>query len=53
MFNVFTDVPLPSRMRGLIIDDVNFSTDIKSTAYGEKAPASRSCRSGSTTSATD
>ncbi len=37
MFNVFTDVPLPSRMRGLIIDDVNFSADIKSTAYGEKA----------------
>lgn len=37
MFNVFTDVPLPSRMRGLIIDDVNFSADIRSTAYGEKA----------------
>ena len=37
MFNIFTDVPLPSRMRGLIIDDVNFSADIKSTAYGEKA----------------
>ena len=37
MFNVFTDVPLPSRMRGLIIDDVNFSGDIKATGYGEKA----------------
>ncbi|HQR26823.1 MAG TPA: SdrD B-like domain-containing protein [Nocardioides sp.] len=39
MFNVFTDVPLPSRLRGLIIDDVNFSADPKTTAYGEKAPA--------------
>ncbi len=39
MFNVFTDVPLPSRMRGLIIDDVNFSGDIKSTTYGEKMGA--------------
>ncbi len=37
MFQVFTDVPLPSRLRGLIIDDVNFSGDINSTAYGEKA----------------
>jgi hypothetical protein len=37
MFNVFTDVPLPSRMRGIIIDDVNFSVDPKSTVYGEKA----------------
>lgn len=39
MFNVFTDVPLPSRLRGLIIDDVNFSADIKSTTYGEKLGA--------------
>ncbi|MDR7253523.1 hypothetical protein J2X46_002513 [Nocardioides sp. BE266] len=39
MFNVFTDVPVPSRLRGLIIDDVNFSADIKSTAYGEKLGA--------------
>ncbi len=39
MFNVFTDVPLPSRLRGLIIDDVNFSANPKHTAYGEKAPA--------------
>ena len=29
--------PAPSRLRGLIIDDVNFSADPKSTAYGEKA----------------
>jgi len=39
MFNIFTDVPLPSRLRGLIIDDVNFSANKKNTAYGEKAPA--------------
>ena len=39
MFNVFTEVPLPSRLRGLIIDDVSFSGDPKTTAYGEKAPA--------------
>ena len=51
MFNVFTDVPLPSRLRGLIIDDVNFSADPKSTTYGEKA-GGRSCRSASTTSPT-
>ena len=37
MFQIFTDVPLPSRLRGLIIDDVNFSADIASTSYGEKA----------------
>ncbi len=39
MFNLFTDVPIPSRMRGLIIDDVNFSANIKTTAYGEKLGA--------------
>ena len=39
MFNIFTDVPLPSRLRGLIIDDVNFSADLKSTTYGEKMGA--------------
>ncbi len=37
MFQVFTDVPLPSRLRGLIIDDVSFSANPKHTAYGEKA----------------
>ncbi|MCW2797968.1 SdrD B-like domain-containing protein, partial [Nocardioides sp.] len=37
MFNVFTDVPIPARMRGLIVDDVNFSGDPRSTMYGEKA----------------
>ncbi len=39
MFNIFTDVPLPSRLRGLIIDDINFSGNPKHTAYGEKLPA--------------
>ena len=37
MFNVFTDVPLPSRLRGLIVDDINYSTDPRSIVYGEKA----------------
>jgi hypothetical protein len=37
MFNMFTDVPLPSRLRGLMVDDINFSTDPRSTMYGEKA----------------
>ncbi|MEZ5093754.1 choice-of-anchor Q domain-containing protein [Nocardioides sp.] len=39
MFNIFTEVPLPSRLRGLIIDDINFSGNPKHTAYGEKLPA--------------
>ena len=39
MFQVFTDVPLPSRLRGLIIDDLSFSANPKHTAYGEKLPA--------------
>ena len=37
MFNVFTDVPIPSRLRGLMVDDINFSTDPRSTMFGEKA----------------
>ncbi len=37
IFNLFTDVPIPSRLRGLIVDDINFSTDPRSTMYGEKA----------------
>lgn len=36
-FNVFTDVPLPGRFWGLIVDDLNFSADKKSLMYGEKA----------------
>ena len=37
MFNVFTHVPIPTRLRGLIVDDINFSTDPRSTVFGEKA----------------
>ncbi|MEQ6901411.1 SdrD B-like domain-containing protein [Nocardioides sp. YIM 152588] len=36
-FNIFTDVPIPSRLRGLIVDDINFSADPRSVMYGEKA----------------
>jgi hypothetical protein len=35
-FNLFTDVPLPGRFWGLIVDDLNFSSNPKSTLYGEK-----------------
>jgi hypothetical protein len=35
-FNLFTDVPLPSRFWGLLVDDLNFSSNSKSTSYGEK-----------------
>ncbi len=36
-FNYFTDVPLPGRFWGLIVDDLNFSSDPKSLLVGEKA----------------
>jgi hypothetical protein len=36
-FNVFTDVPLPGRFWGLIVDDLNFSSNPQSLLYGEKA----------------
>jgi uncharacterized repeat protein (TIGR01451 family) len=36
-FNVFTDVPLPGRFWGLVVDDLNFSGDPQSLSYGEKA----------------
>ena len=36
MFNLFTDVPIPSRLVGLIVDDINYGTDPRSTLYGEK-----------------
>ncbi len=36
MFNLFTDVPIPSRLFGLIVDDINYGTDPRSTQYGEK-----------------
>lgn len=37
MFNIFTDVPVPSRLRTVIIDDLRFSSDPRSIMYGEKA----------------
>ncbi len=37
MFNIFTDVPIPSRLRGIIVDDINFSTDNRTMLYGDKA----------------
>jgi uncharacterized repeat protein (TIGR01451 family) len=36
-FNVFTDVPIPGRFWGLVVDDLNFSGDPQSLLYGEKA----------------
>ena len=36
-FNMFTDVPIPARFWGLLVDDLNFSADKKSLLYGEKA----------------
>jgi len=39
-FNLFTDVPLPGRFWGLIVDDLNFSSNPQSLAYGEKLPLS-------------
>ncbi len=36
MFNLFTDVPIPSRLMGLIVDDINYGTDPRSVLYGEK-----------------
>ncbi|MFN8465927.1 MAG: SdrD B-like domain-containing protein [Caldilineaceae bacterium] len=35
-FNLFTDVPLPTRFTGLLVDDINFSSDPRSLMYGEK-----------------
>ena len=35
-FNVFTDVPLPGRFFGLLVDDLNFSSDPTSLLFGEK-----------------
>ncbi len=37
LFNYFTAVPLPGRFWGLLVDDLNFSSDPKSLLYGEKA----------------
>ncbi len=35
-FNVFTDVPIPGRFWGLLVDDLNFSADPQSLLFGEK-----------------
>ncbi len=35
LFNLFTDVPVPSHLRGLIVDDINFATDPRKLGYGE------------------
>ncbi len=37
IFNLYTDVPIPARFWGLIVDDLNFSANPKSLTYGEKA----------------
>ncbi len=37
MFHLFTDVPVPSRLRGLLVDDLNFSTDKRTVLFGDKA----------------
>ncbi|HET6172787.1 MAG TPA: hypothetical protein VFD90_09280 [Gaiellales bacterium] len=36
-FNLFTDVPVPTKFWGLINDDLNISVDPKSILFGEKA----------------
>ena len=36
-FNVFTDVPLPGRFWGLLVDDLTFSSNKHQINYGEKA----------------
>jgi hypothetical protein len=36
-FNLFTDVPLPGRFWGLLVDDLNFSSNPQSMLYGEKS----------------
>jgi len=35
-FNLFTDVPLPGRFWGLIVDDLNWSSNPQQLVYGEK-----------------
>jgi uncharacterized repeat protein (TIGR01451 family) len=35
-FNFFTDVPVPGRFWGLLVDDLNFSSNPQSLSYGEK-----------------
>jgi IPT/TIG domain len=40
MFHVYTEVPIPTRFMGYIIDDLNVSTDPKQLTFGEKAGVS-------------
>ncbi|MEB0288887.1 hypothetical protein QN355_20355, partial [Cryobacterium sp. 10S3] len=40
MFNIFTEVPVPARLRGLIVDDINFYTDPRSTLIGDNTRVS-------------
>lgn len=35
-FNLFTNVPLPGRFWGLLVDDLNFSSNPNSLSFGEK-----------------
>ena len=37
VFHLFTDVPIPTRFWGLLVDDLTFSADPRSLLYGEKA----------------
>ena len=37
LFTFFTEVPIPGRFWGLLVDNLNFSSNPKSQAYGEKA----------------
>ena len=36
MFHLFTDVPIPTRFFGLLVDDLNFTSNRQSILYGEK-----------------
>lgn len=36
-FNLFTDVPLPARFNGLLVDNLNLSADPRSVMFGEVA----------------
>ncbi|MCB0089377.1 MAG: IPT/TIG domain-containing protein, partial [Caldilineaceae bacterium] len=36
-FNLYTDVQIPGRFWGLLVDDLNFSSNPQSLLYGEKA----------------
>jgi len=36
-FNLFTEVPLPARFMGLLVDNLNLSTNPRSTSFGEVA----------------